>query len=512
MAQNSDVLRQGKRLTAVTSRDSKGSDIKSVSLRLPDAEWKKLNDAAEDRGVSQNQFLRDLLANADSEGAIDPDRSQDRRLAVLLDADAFTRHADIDLAPIQTAIESFGKSVTQIAVSTSGGDEIEALLRKLRRNGYEHVPKETRLESVATLAIHATKAILEDAADGIFLITHDPLLTRAILNHIAPLYAVVVGDFTTFQENCPIFNRAERVWSYDHLINPPAPDQLFEARKAAAHRLLGLIAKNEERGVPSVGSLLAPKIRGELAISLTALEFERPKDLAEFMAGELGWVEMNASGMDWRLKMTNAGRAASEELARDSHRIEALRQKVEGLKEEIERAIGMPLPSRQSRLAVWSALVDTNSSFDEGPLTLIELSYVLLEELRHIDGISQDTIFRLLNGLVFAGGFDFHRNPEQPNNPTINGLRPLHDNGERQNFDSGRSFFALEQAWLLNLAFRLHKTKVQLDPVVFSETVLERHAEADQKIAAAIIRLSEESAPAQHLDEMLFSLQKELEE
>ena len=229
-----------------------------------------------------------------------------------------------------------------------------------------------------------------------------------------------VGVRTSAETN-PNFMRAFDTFRYyDQIDRPPESAELKKLRMNYAEVLIQGALKLVNRGGKPVGAALIPLIkemRPEASVELLA--YRNWMELADF-AREQGLIEpLEASGLDFLVKLSDKGRKRAETLLQETQAQSAQLGEIATIRTAIAEILGIEIPDASVRFLIFNTVQWVlNEEMAPDGIPLIDLSYRVVAHLGPT-GIQQNVVYRLLNGLYRCGAFDYAANPANEYDPSI---------------------------------------------------------------------------------------------
>lgn len=391
---------------------------------------------------TQRQLLREVLDSID--GASTP-ASRSVEVALIVDLDAFRGKPAIDIDAIEKAAAESGRVATRKCLTTAATEVVLSQQATDARH-YETQVYPYREAMRMSLASEVTDLQMRAGIQQFIFITEDEQFAHlsAILKNLSAEIRVICYGVRPQAETKNAFIRAfDSFRFYDDITKPLPPPELVAKRRIYAESLIQVVLRLEERHNKAVGAAWVPLFRDRHPEwSPQMLEFQRSVDLADF-ASELKWVTKQVSGMDYELFLTEDGKKMAKSLMEKAAMQATRVSGIERIRTAINEIFGTTLPDARFRFLAYNGAqwLLSESGAAQGGINLVTLSYDVVDYLG-LEGIRQDAVYRLLNGIYRSGGFDFKPNAVNKHDPLI--LRPRIDS---QQFDD---------AFVLNL---LHMQK-----------------------------------------------------
>ena len=467
-------------------KDSPGREesreLKTFTLRMPLDLHRHIEIAARMAGRSLNQFISDAAeaaARQSGNATVLPAAPVELPVMLAVDLDSFAGRASINVQALETLAATvvppgaIGRTVLKSSYCTGLAAEVHTVRTQLLARHIRH----EELASRDALRLRMMAACLIAMADlnvrNIVLVTADEefaFLATVLKERGGALHAVwmkseasnspgLIGSFDSFRR-------------YDALDKPPKSEELQQLRRKYAELLVQIAYGLEQRGAKPVGATLVPVLRyqhPELK-SLELLELHSFRDLADFAKGEGLLSEVADSGTDFLPVLSEQGRSTAQRLLERADADMAQRTELERISNAIEQIIGTTLPSVSTRFVLFSTVQWALSELgDMKALNLVELSYRVADRLGSA-GVTQNTAYRLLNGLYRAGVFEVQSNPANENDPRVLRARV-----------PGIQF---DDAFVLNLMRLRGRFPTQADPKMISLAVYgsDEHARKVQQM------------------------------
>jgi len=458
-----------------TTKESQARDeqreLKVLTLRMPLDVHRRADEAARTLGRSLSQFLNEAVSAA--VGLADDDGGPLPAVAVepvmlVVDLNSFSGRPAINVEALEAFATTIGRVVVKAGYSSSVSDDQRAIRQQLLRRHFRYEelvsPDALRLRIAADCLI----AMADLRIKRIVLVTADEelgFLSAVVGQRGGAVYAVGSKSPTA---TSPGFIRAFSGFRYyDHIDKPPESTELRQLRIKYADALVQTAFRIEQRDAKTVGAAIIPLLRDRNPeLSLDFLELRSWRELAE-IARDIGLVAaVESSGADFVLRLSEEGRIIGRRSLERAKEAEARRTEKQSVSMVINEIIGTDLPPVSTRFLIFNTV---QSVLDEvighGGISLVELSYRAAAHLARA-GVSQNTIYRLLNGLYRGGAFEFQPNPASEYDPRILRVRiPASQ---------------LDDAFVLNLMRLRSRFPSETEPQVFSEVLYGSRDQAEK--------------------------------
>ncbi len=396
----------------------------TFTLRIPTDVHEQIKRAAQRQDLSLNQFIADSALDA-AKRILGGEASIMTPLAILLDLDSFVGGPTVNVEALESVASTLGRATIKCSFGTALSKELDPSRQALLTRNFRHEELPSRDALRLRLATEAFEINARGDTHDFILVSGDEefgFISSLLMRQGARVLGVGVRAPA---ETNPNFIRAFDTFRYyEQIDRPPESAELKRLRLSYAEVLIQAALKLANRGGKPVGAALIPLIKeARPDASLELLVYRNWRELADF-AREQGLIEpLEASGVDFLVKLSEKGRKRAEMLLQETQAQSAQLGEIATIRTAIAEILGIEIPDASVRFLIFNT-VQWILSEEMGPsgISLIDLSYRVVARLGPT-GIQQNVVYRLLNGLYRSGAFDYVANPANEYDPSISRAR-----------------------------------------------------------------------------------------